>query len=269
MATQVTVGELTLDVYHCPGHTPGHVVFHHARIEAGDGRATCCSRDRSAAPISRGQSPGPDRSITRSYGRWATTPCSSPATASRVDDLVAQDVNSPEFGKRVDAISAMGQKEIREAAGQSNRFLDRPVKAMDRKRRRRRSGRAAPHDRGSRSRQGQAARAAQAVRDHPVRQQAEAIISTAIKARRRTSPRSSSRLGRQGRAADGQCRDRRTERANLWNAMGRLEQMIHLSKTMDKRLEDKANELDATDPAKAKAIRETALFYVRQRTRTC
>jgi len=27
---QVTVGDLTLDVLHCPGHTPGHVVFHHA-----------------------------------------------------------------------------------------------------------------------------------------------------------------------------------------------------------------------------------------------
>ncbi|WP_306670062.1 MBL fold metallo-hydrolase [Sphingomonas sp. R-74633] len=26
---QVTIGNLTLDVYHCPGHTPGHVVFHH------------------------------------------------------------------------------------------------------------------------------------------------------------------------------------------------------------------------------------------------
>jgi hydroxyacylglutathione hydrolase len=26
---QVTVGELKLDVYHCPGHTPGHVIFHH------------------------------------------------------------------------------------------------------------------------------------------------------------------------------------------------------------------------------------------------
>ena len=25
----VTVGELTLAVRHCPGHTPGHVVFHH------------------------------------------------------------------------------------------------------------------------------------------------------------------------------------------------------------------------------------------------
>jgi hydroxyacylglutathione hydrolase len=26
----VTVGELTFAVHHCPGHTPGHVVFHHA-----------------------------------------------------------------------------------------------------------------------------------------------------------------------------------------------------------------------------------------------
>src|SRR6478735_6536627 len=48
-----------------------------------------------------------------------------------IDDLVAQDVNSPEFGKRVDAITAMGQKEIRDAAGQSNRFLDRPTRAMN------------------------------------------------------------------------------------------------------------------------------------------
>ena len=26
----VTVGELVFDVRHCPGHTPGHIVFHHA-----------------------------------------------------------------------------------------------------------------------------------------------------------------------------------------------------------------------------------------------
>jgi glyoxylase-like metal-dependent hydrolase (beta-lactamase superfamily II) len=25
----VTVGKLTFDVRHCPGHTPGHIVFHH------------------------------------------------------------------------------------------------------------------------------------------------------------------------------------------------------------------------------------------------
>jgi uncharacterized protein YaaN involved in tellurite resistance len=56
------------------------------------------------------------------------------------------------------------------------------------------------------------------------------------------------------------------ERAKLWDAMGKLEQMVHMSKTLDGKLEDKANELDVSDPAKAKAIRETALFYVRQRT---
>ena len=48
-----------------------------------------------------------------------------------VEELAAPDVNSPEFGKRVDQISDMGRREIAEAAGQSNRFLDRPVRAMD------------------------------------------------------------------------------------------------------------------------------------------
>jgi glyoxylase-like metal-dependent hydrolase (beta-lactamase superfamily II) len=27
---QVTVGDLVLEVVHCPGHTPGHIIFHHA-----------------------------------------------------------------------------------------------------------------------------------------------------------------------------------------------------------------------------------------------
>jgi uncharacterized protein YaaN involved in tellurite resistance len=57
-----------------------------------------------------------------------------------------------------------------------------------------------------------------------------------------------------------------TERQSLWAAMGRLEQMIHVSKALDAKLEAKANEIETSDPVKAKAIRETALFYVRQRT---
>src|SRR5881275_2155208 len=48
-----------------------------------------------------------------------------------VDELAALDANSPEFGKKVDQLTAMGRKEIAEAAGASNRFLDRPVKAID------------------------------------------------------------------------------------------------------------------------------------------
>src|SRR5256885_15475128 len=51
--------------------------------------------------------------------------------AQFVDELAALDSNSPEFGKKVDQLTAMGRKEISEAAGASNRFLDRPVKAID------------------------------------------------------------------------------------------------------------------------------------------
>ena len=184
-----------------------------------------------------------------------------------IDDLVAQDVNSPEFGKRVDAISAMGQKEIREAAGQSNRFLDRPVKAMDQEgsvgsdlaELRRTIEDLDPGKRG----------------DLLAPQKLFGIIPFGNKLRNYFDSYKSSQThiasilkslqgGKDELLMDNAAID--TERSNLWNAMGRLEQMIVLSKTMDERLEEKANELDHTDPAKAKAIRESALFYVRQRT---
>ena len=183
-----------------------------------------------------------------------------------IDDLVAQDVNSPEFGKRVDAISAMGQKEIRDAAGQSNRFLDRPVKAMNQE-----SGVGAD-----------LAELRRTIEDlDPGRQGGFApkklfgIIPFGNSMRNYFDGYKSSQthiasiLKSLGSGKDELLMDNAAidvERSNLWTAMGRLEQMIILSQTMDTRLEEKANELDHTDPAKAKAIRETALFYVRQRT---
>ena len=39
--------------------------------------------------------------------------------------------------------------------------------------------------------------------------------------------------------------------------MEKLEQMIHVSKTLDGKLEAAAAELEVSDPVKAKAIRET------------
>jgi len=184
-----------------------------------------------------------------------------------VTDLVAQDVNSPEFGRRVDAITAMGQKEIRDAAGQSNRFLDRPVRAMDK-------------DTGVGADLAQLRRV---IEDLDPGKQGSltapkklfGIIPFGNKMRdyfdsyKSSQTHISSILTSLGSGKDELLMDNAaidTERANLWASMGRLEQMIHLSKVMDARLEDKANELDATDPAKAKAIRESALFYTRQRT---
>ncbi|MFW2852918.1 toxic anion resistance protein [Sphingomonas sp. TX0543] len=184
-----------------------------------------------------------------------------------VDQLVAQDANSPEFGKRVDAITAMGAKEIRDAAGQSNRFLDRPVRAMD-------------QETGVGKDLAQLRRVVEDL--DPGRkgnltapQKLFGIIPFGNKMRNYFDTYKSSQThissilrslasGKDELLMDNAAID--TERANLWSAMGRLEQMIHLSKLMDSRLEDKANQLDATDPAKAKAIRETALFYARQRT---
>ena len=184
-----------------------------------------------------------------------------------VDELVAQDVNSPEFGRRVDAITAMGQKEIREAAGQSNRFLDRPIRAMD-------------QEGGVGSDLAQLRRIIEDLDpgkkgNLTAPQKLFGIIPFGNKMRNYFDSYKSSQThissilkslasGKDELLMDNAAID--TERANLWASMGRLEQMIHLSKAMDAKLEDKANELDATDPAKAKAIRETALFYTRQRT---
>lgn len=184
-----------------------------------------------------------------------------------VDDLVAQDVNSPEFGKRVDSISNMGRREIAEAAGQSNRFLDRPVKAID-------------ADNGVGANLAELRRTVEDLdpgkRDNLfTRKKLFGIIPWGDRMRdyfdsyRSAQSHISSILNSLASGKDELIKDNAAidvERQNLWAAMGRLEQMIHLSKTLDERLEEKALELDSSDPEKAKAIRETALFYVRQRT---
>jgi hypothetical protein len=48
-----------------------------------------------------------------------------------IAELVALDANSPDFGRKVDQLTNMGRKEIMEASGASNRFLDRPINAID------------------------------------------------------------------------------------------------------------------------------------------
>jgi len=182
---------------------------------------------------------------------------------SFVDDLIAQDVNSPEFGKRVDAIASMGQKEIRDAAGQSNRFLDRPVKAMDQE-----TGVGADLIELRRTVEKLDPSGALTSRGFFDKIFGNKITGYFDKYKSSQS-HINSILKALGRGKDELLMDNAAidvERANLWTSMGRLEQMIVLSKTMDARIEDKANELDHSDPAKAKALRETALFYVRQRT---
>ena len=184
--------------------------------------------------------------------------------AQFVDELTALDSNSPEFGKKVDQLTAMGRKEIAEAAGASNRFLDRPVKAIDK-------------DTGIGADLTELRRTVESLdpKDATKTRKLLGIIPFGYRVDRYFDKYRSSQthiskiLGSLANGKDGLLMDNAaidTERAGLWKTMHRLEQMVHISKSLDKRLEEKANELDATDPAKAKAIRESALFYTRQRT---
>ncbi len=182
-----------------------------------------------------------------------------------IDDLVATDANSPEFGQKVDQIANMGRAEIAAAALQSNRFLDRPTRSLDRD--------------GTVGSDLVALR--QTVEDlDPTRQgmlsQKKLFglipyggsVRTYFDKYESAQGHISAILGRLANGKTELLKDNGDidiERQNLWAAMGRLEQMVHVAKTLDERLEAKAAELDATEPDKAKAMRESALFYVRQR----
>src|SRR6185503_2052075 len=186
--------------------------------------------------------------------------------AQFVDELAKLDSNSPEFGKKVDQLTTMGRKEIAEAAGHSNRFLDRPVKAIN-------SDTGIGTDLTELRRTVEELDPARGNLSRPRRlfgfipfgnkmrgyfmkyQSAQTHIAKILAALA---------SGKDELLQDNAAID--TERSQMWKTMGKLEQMIHISKTLDAKLEEKANELDATEPAKAKAIRETALFYTRQRT---
>jgi uncharacterized protein YaaN involved in tellurite resistance len=55
------------------------------------------------------------------------------------------------------------------------------------------------------------------------------------------------------------------EKQHLWDTMARLHQYIYVAESLDRRLSTTIAELDTTDPARAKALREDVLFYVRQK----
>jgi uncharacterized protein YaaN involved in tellurite resistance len=184
-----------------------------------------------------------------------------------IDDLVAQDVNSPEFGRRVDQITHMGRREIAEASGQSNRFLERPVRAMDET-----SGvgtdlaqlRRTVEDLDP-SKRGNLLAPRKLFGIIPFGNKLRGYFDSYKSAQSHISA-ILARLqgGKDELLMDNAAID--VERQNLWQALGRLEQMIYMSKALDTQLEARAAELEASDPAKAKAIRENPLFYVRQRT---
>lgn len=215
--------------------------------------------------------PVPDIAPEKAAGLVPVAPEQKSKLEGKVDnfiaDLVSTDAKSPAFGEKVDQITRMGQEQIRAAAAHSNRFLDRPVRAMD-------------DDSTVGKDLAELRRTVEELDPGRKGKLLEprklfGIIPFGSKLQNYFDSYTSSQghiqsilerleSGKKELHLDNAAIDQ--ERQKLWEAMGELEQMIHIAKTLDAKLEAKAGELDASDPEKAKALRESALFYVRQRT---
>ncbi len=184
-----------------------------------------------------------------------------------VDKLAETDANSPEFGKQVEALTNLGRREIAETAGLSNRFLDRPVRAIDSE-----GGIGANLTELRRtvedldpSKRGNLTTSRRLFGLMPFGNKLRNYFDSYKSAQTHIN-QILTRLsgGKEELMRDNAAID--VERQAMWAAMGRLEQMIHVSKTLDTKLEAKAMDIETSEPAKATAIKQTALFYVRQRT---
>ena len=187
-----------------------------------------------------------------------------------VESLVTMDPHSPEFQRKVESVSQMGNQEIRRSAEASNRFLDRPAAAMDR----------GPLGGGSKvstslvelrrqveeldpTRQGMMGGHkflgvipfGNRVRDYFSRyQSAQANLDAIIQA----LYHGQEELQRDNAAIE-------QEKVNLWQMKGRLEQYSYMSNKLDEALENRVRTLELSDPEKAKRLQEDVLFYVRQK----
>ena len=186
---------------------------------------------------------------------------------SFIDELIATDAASPEFGKKVDALANLGATEIARAAAQSNRFLDRPTRALNKE-----AGigadlvqlRKIVEDLDP----GKSGKLTGLNKLYGLIPVGGNKLRSYFDSYKSAQTNINAILGALKSGKDELLKDNisiEDERAKLWDAMGKLEQMVHMSKVLDEKLEERATELDVVDPAKAKAIRENALFYVRQR----
>src|SRR5215472_12150831 len=187
-----------------------------------------------------------------------------------VDSLVSLDPHSPEFQRKVESVSQMGNQEIRRSAETSNRFLDRPAANMDR----------GPLGGGSKvstslvqlrrqvedldpTRQGLAGGRGllshlpfgNRTKDYFAKYQSaqhnlDAIIQALYHGQEE--------LQRDNAAIE-------QEKVNLWQMKGRLEQYAYMANKLDEALDARVRGLELADAEKAKTLQEDVLFYVRQK----
>jgi uncharacterized protein YaaN involved in tellurite resistance len=188
-----------------------------------------------------------------------------------VDALVTLDPHSPEFQRKVESVSQMGNNEIRRSAESSNRFLDRPAAAMDR----------GPLGGGSKVSTSLVELRRQVEELDPTRQgmmggghKLLGVIPFGNRVRDYFSKYQSAQHnldaiiqalynGQEELQRDNAAIEQ--EKVNLWQMKGRLEQYSYMASKLDEALEARVRTLELSDAEKAKRLQEDVLFYVRQK----
>ncbi len=188
-----------------------------------------------------------------------------------VSSIVELDVQSDEFKSQLNALHAMGNKEIREAAGSSNRMLNRPA------------GMLKTELVGEGTTVGQAlVELRRTVEDLDPSTQGDLFSpkkilgfipfgskirdyfakfqssQTHINKILETLYRSQDEL-RMDNAAIEQ------EKVNLWQTMEQLKRYVYIGKQIDAAISEKVAEIQLASPEKARIIQEELLFYTRQK----
>ncbi|HVN11737.1 MAG TPA: toxic anion resistance protein [Kineosporiaceae bacterium] len=182
--------------------------------------------------------------------------------------LLGTSTNSPDFSARASDVRTMGDDEIRRAAETSNRLLKSPVKALQE------GGLSEGSKVG-----GTLLELRRTVEElDPKGAQGSRKLLGMIPFGDRLTDYFRKYQSAQGHLNaimsalyDGQDELRRDnaalnqEKQQLWDTMGRLNQYIYIAERLDARLSAAIADLDATDPEKARAMRQDVLFYVRQK----
>jgi uncharacterized protein YaaN involved in tellurite resistance len=191
------------------------------------------------------------------------------AVNAYVESLTSLDAQSPEFERKVESISRMGRDEIRRSAEASSRFLDRPTAALKQ----------GPMAQGSQVSGALVSLRQQIEELDPSRhlQQRRGLfkrvpfgsqVNDYFRRYQSAQHHIEAIVAGLYRGQDELLRDNAAleqEKIYLWAMKTRLEQYAHMAGVLDEALTRKIATVEQKEPDKARALKEDALFYVRQK----
>lgn len=197
-----------------------------------------------------------------------------PELDAKVNDFVMHvlqtPVNTSVFDEKVNAIHQLGSAEIRASAQIANRMLDRPAKSMD----------IALFDNSPIAKSLTELRSVVEELD-PTRQGSLSSprkflgiipmgksVQDYFRKYQSSQTHINAIIESLYHGKDELMKDNASieqEKVNMWALMQSLRQYIYVGQKIDERLEQKIGELEATDPEKARVVKEELLFYVRQK----